>query len=199
QGEVGQRWVWQPRWVATGPSEQGPDLLQLIKNRRSYRRFSPQPPSPGQLPTVLARVGLLVPLLPGGDGVEVRVVVVRDGALSPGVYRWRPDGGGLQLVKSGSFGRALDRAGFSQELLERAAAAVVFSLDEQALASTFGRRGFRLGLLATGMLGEVVYLAAGEVGLRACGVGAFADEELSGLLGLSEGTSPVYLVALGAE
>lgn len=199
QWTEGEPWVWQPRWVATAASQQGPDLLHLIKNRRSYRRFSSEPLSSGQLATILARVGLLAPLLPGTDGVEVRVVVVRDQALAPGVYRWRPGEGGLQLVRLGSFGRALYRAGLSQELLERAAAAVVFSLDEQALASAFGRRGFRIGLLATGMLGEVVYLAAGEVGLRACGVGAFADNELSALLELSEGTGPVYLVALGKE
>ncbi|BCW94101.1 hypothetical protein EG19_05010 [Thermoanaerobaculum aquaticum] len=199
QWTEGEPWVWQPRWVATAASGHGPDLLQLIKNRRSYRRFSPQPLSSGQLATLLSRLEPMAALVPGGTGVEVRAVVVRDEALSPGVYRWWPGEGGLQLVKSGSFGRALYRAGFSQELLERAAAAVVFSLDEQTLASTFGRRGFRVGLLATGMLGEVVYLAAGEVGLRACGVGAFADNELSALLELPEGTSPVYLVALGKE
>lgn len=193
----GEPWVWQPRVGAVTPGEDGADLLDLIRNRRSYRRFSPKPLSPGQLATILARVGLLVPLVPGGDGVEVRVVVVRDQGLASGVYRLRPGEGSLELVRAGDFGRALYRAGLSQELLERAAAAVVFSLKEEALALALGRRGFRLGLLATGMLGEVVYLAAGEVGLKACGVGAFADDELSRLLELPQGTSPVYLVALG--
>lgn len=199
QWTEGEPWVWQPRWVATAASQQGPDLLQLIRSRRSYRRFSHQPLSPGHLPTILARAGLLASLVPGGDGVEIRVVVMRDQGLAPGVYRWLPAEGRLKLVRAGNFGRALYRAGLSQELLERAAAAVVFSLNEEVLASAFGRRGFRVGLWTTGMLGEVVYLAAGEVGLKACGVGAFADDELFRLLELSEGYSPVYLVALGKE
>lgn len=197
QWAMGESWVWQPRVLATAFAEGGPDLLSLIKNRRSYRRFSLEPLSSGVLASVLGRVGALAPLVPGGDGVEVRVVVVRDEGLAPGVYRWHPAEGGLNLVRAGNFGRALYRAGFSQELLQRAAAAVVFSLNEEVLASAFGRRGFRIGLLTTGMLGEVVYLAAGEAGLKACGVGAFADEELSSLLQLSAGVSPVYLVALG--
>lgn len=197
QWTEGRPWVWQPRVVAESPGEDGPDLLDLIKSRRSYRRFSPEPLSSGQLAAVLARVGQLAPLGPGGDGVEVRVVVVRDQGLAPGIYRWHPSEGPMELVRAGNFGRALYRAGLSQELLERAAAAVVFSLNEEVLASAFGRRGFRIGLLVTGMLGEVVYLGAGEVGLKACGVGAFADDELSHLLLLPEGVSPVYLVALG--
>lgn len=197
QWTEGAPWVWQPALAAAAPGDEGPDLLDLIKSRRSYRRFSAEPLSLGQLPKVCARVGLLAPLVPGGDGVEVRAVVVRDQGLAPGVYRWHPGEGTLKLVKAGNFGRALYRAGLSQELLERAGAALVFALNEELLASAFGKRGFRIGLLATGMLGEVVYLAAGEVGLAACGVGAFADDELSRLLLLPEGVSPVYLVALG--
>lgn len=196
QWREGEPWVWQPRFSGAGgqPVAQGADLLALIRNRRSFRRFASEPLAAGQLATVLSRIEPMAASAPGGEGVEVRVVVVRDEALAPGVYRWR---GGWQLVRAGSFGRALYRAGLSQELLERAAAAVVFSLDEELLASAFGRRGYRLGLLATGMLGQVTYLAAGEVGLKACGVGAFADDELSRLLQLPEGTHPVYLVALG--
>lgn len=196
QWREGEPWVWRPRLSSGGPqpAKDAPDLLTLIRQRRSIRRFSPEPLAAGQLATVLSRLEAMAACVPGGEGVEVRAVVVRDQELPAGVYRWRE---GWQLVRAGSFGKALYRAGLSQELLERAAAAVVFSLDEGAVASAFGRRGYRLGLLATGMLGEVTYLAAGEVGLKACGVGAFADDELSRLLELPEGVSPVYLVALG--
>ncbi|MCX7895407.1 MAG: SagB family peptide dehydrogenase [Thermoanaerobaculum sp.] len=195
----GPPWVWQPRaWEVEPAARLGAaDVVQLIKSRRSFRRFAGQPLAAGQLNAILSSLAPLSACLPGSSGVDIHAVVVRDQEHAPGVYRWRGGRGGWELVRGGAFGQSLYRAGLSQELLARAAAAVVFSLDTTALAAEFGQRGFRLGLLAAGALGELVYLSAGGVGLKACGVGAFVDEAMRELLLLEPGKDPVYLVALG--
>ncbi len=202
------RWRWQggePRgWLA--PSVSLPlaspwsaePTLALIARRRSFRRFSSSPLPAGTVERMAGSAQVLLSLVPGGEGVGMRAVVVRQQAAEPGVYRWQPDESRLRLVTLGHFARQLYRAGLSQDLLARAAAEVVFTLDEGTLAR-WGRRGLRLGLFAAGMAGELVYLAAEEVGLGACGVGAFVDEELGQLLQLPAGEVPVYLVALGRK
>lgn len=202
------RWRWyegEPRgWLPPSVSlpvaipRSAEPTLELIARRRSFRRFSSSPLAAGTVERMAGWAQVLLSLVPGGEGMGIRAVLVREQTAEPGVYHWQPDEGRLRLVRLGHFGRELYRAGLSQELLARAAAALVFTLDEETLAR-WGRRGLRLGLFAAGMAGELVYLAAEEAGLGACGVGAFVDEELARLLQLPATQSPVYLVALGRK
>jgi SagB-type dehydrogenase family enzyme len=59
-------------------------------------------------------------------------------------------------------------------------------------------RSYRYGLLEAGHVGENGYLAATSMGLGACGVGAFMDDQMNALLGV-DGTEEavVYMLAVG--
>lgn len=194
----GPPWVWTPRLEFAGPGQGATaDVLSLIARRRSFRRFSLQPLPANTVESVAKLAQASLGLVPGGEGVSLWAVVVREEGLPSGVYRFHSETGRLRMVRPGNFGEQLYRAGLSQELLARAAAAFLFTLDGDRLAA-YGNRGLRLGLFAAGVAGEVVYLAAGERDLGACGVGAFLDGGMAALV-QGENSWPVYLVAVGRK
>lgn len=173
-----------------------PEVFDLIRYRRSFRRFAATPLSAAQLQQLGEDLATFADAVPLDAGLLWHLLVFRAVGMEPGIYTWQ---GGWVPEKRGNFQKVVYRAGFSQELLARAGAVMVLSLHREVLAESLGVRGFRVGLLHGGMAGELLYLAAGRQGLGACGVGAFADEELQSLLGLGPGFWPVYLVAFGQK
>ncbi len=62
----------------------------------------------------------------------------------------------------------------------------------------YRERTYRYVLLEAGHIGQNFYLAATSMGLGACAVGAFLDDELNHLLGLDGWEEAVlYLFAVG--
>jgi nitroreductase len=81
-----------------------------------------------------------------------------------------------------------------------AAAVLVLALDRAvAMADPGGpARGYRHGLLEAGLIGERWYLQAEALGLAACGVGAFFDDEIAALVGRDASREwVVHLATLG--
>jgi SagB-type dehydrogenase family enzyme len=63
----------------------------------------------------------------------------------------------------------------------------------------YRHRSYRYGLLEAGHLGQNTYLAATSMGLGACAVGAFFDDDLNDMLGVDGRTEAgVYVLAVGA-
>ena len=61
-------------------------------------------------------------------------------------------------------------------------------------------RGYRHAFLEAGLVGERVYLEAGVLGLGACAVGAFYDDEASALVGVDPAQEwVVHFAALGVK
>lgn len=52
-------------------------------------------------------------------------------------------------------------------------------------------------MMLAGRMGERLYLTATAMGLGCCGIGAFYDVEVTELLGLSDVSRLLYLVAVG--
>ena len=68
----------------------------------------------------------------------------------------------------------------------------------QRLRWKYRERTYRYALLEAGHVGQNLYLTATALGLGACAVGAFLDDELNGLLGLDgEQEAALYIIAVG--
>ena len=175
----------------SGPSG---DLFQVIRRRRSVRTYASRPLEAEDVKAFFREAWAFRHLTPGG-GLRLYGVVSRVEGMAPGVYRYEPETGDLRRVRDGDFRNEVYQAGVEQELLLSAALVVVWAVSREALGRTDGDRELRYALLDAGMGGTHVYLSGTARRWGVCGVGAFFDEELQGILG--EGTAPVYMLAVG--
>ena len=131
--------------------------------------------------------------------IEVYPAVFEVAGLQPGVYHKAVQRYALELVRAGDFRQDVFNAAVSQEMIQRASFVAV-------LTGIFGRvqwkyvdRSYRYLMLEAGHLGQNLYLEATALGLGPCGIGAFFDDQLNGLLGVDGADeTTVYLLAVGA-
>jgi nitroreductase len=156
----------------------------VIAQRRSIRRFARRSLPLQTLADVLAH--MVAPPGPSlSPAVRVHVVAHDVSGLAPGAYRYEPDHHALTPQAT-----ATTPGGTS-----RAATRAVFAADPLGPA-----RGYRHAFLEAGMVGERVYLAAGALGLGACAVGAFHDDEAAALVGVDPAREwVVHFAALGMK
>ncbi|MEW5725148.1 MAG: SagB/ThcOx family dehydrogenase, partial [Thermodesulfobacteriota bacterium] len=171
---------------------EGPTLVQALQKRRSRRNFRPKTITRLEL----ARLLELVRTGDTGRVIELGFLTNEVQDLPDGFYLFRPDRG-LARHKGGFLGPHLAEAALGQDWVGRANVVLVVSAGLEALEATLGPRSLRLAYLAAGRLGQRAYLAAEVLGWGCCGVGAFFDEEVAGLLDLPAGLSPLYLIPLG--
>lgn len=155
--------------------------LDTIRARRSQRRFTSERLELAELSSLLSDLRSEAPLL--SVAVRAYVVVNRVRGLQAGVYRYRPGTHALSKIRQGDFAGRAESVAFEQEVIGRAAAVFVFSVDRDSMFEQ-GARGYRQALLETGLFGERLLLSAVARGLGACPVGAFYDDEAAELLGV---------------
>ncbi len=179
-----------------------PSLAETIFKRRSQRDFASRWPEAIPLEAFLR---LLCERLDGGVDEPDRTVAVGLAigdvpGWTPGLHLLHRRRGETTLVLETPAGAALKElagACLGQGWLARAPLHVLFMTRPDALDESLGPRGYRRAGLLAGRLGERAYLAATALGLGACGVGAFYDEEAKVALGLGEGAELLYLVGTG--
>lgn len=117
--------------------------------------------------------------------------------------RWSPSAGNLQaweiaVVSDPAVRRRLAHAAYGQEFLAEAPHVLAVSALPERSAVRYGRRGRELYCLQDATLAAgYLLLAAAALGLATCWVGAFAEEEVRRLLGLTPEHRPIALIALG--
>jgi len=169
---------------------------EAILRRRSLRNFTGKPADPRPLRRMLALIARDLPPV-CADSLCTGFLAGEHSGIAPGHYRLdRATRSAVQRL-SGDLLADAGRACLDQGWLENCALHLTFSTDLDALEARCGPRAYRYALLEAGRLGELAYLAATALGLGACGIGAFFDDELAALLRLPEGHSPLYLVGLG--
>jgi len=192
----------QPRPLAADP-------LPLIARRRSQRRVSAAPLAPQVLADVLGAMTSPRPQL----SQALRIDVVTTAVAGVPAASWRvevvhpaepPGRTSLHLLRrvdhDSSLRRRARAAALDQDVIGDAAVVFVLSLDRATLRAdpAGAARGYRHGFIEAGLVGERLYLAAAELGLGACAVGAFHDDEAAALAGLDAGREwPVHFAALG--
>jgi nitroreductase len=117
--------------------------------------------------------------------------------------RWAPSGGNLQpwrfaVVVDPDRRRALAGAAYGQAFLARAPVVIAVCAVPEESARLYGQRGRELYCLQdTAAAAQNILLAATDLGLGSCWVGAFDEAAVSRALDLPSTCRPVALIALG--
>jgi nitroreductase len=149
------------------------NVLEAIKGRRSIRAFKSQ--------NVSAEI------------VEKLV----DAA------RWAPSAGNIQpwefiIVRKPEIKRKLAEAALDQTFIEEAPLVIVVCANENGSFEGYGMRGKTLYCIQdTAAAIQNIHLVAYSLGLGACWVGAFREEEAREILNIPHGVRPVAMVPAG--
>jgi SagB-type dehydrogenase family enzyme len=182
---------------------------EAIARRRSTRTYAPMPLSRDELSSVL--------FLAGGISADrwgnARRTAPSSGALYPlelypvvhdveglerGVYHYAYREHALELVRAEDLRQRVVEQGLMQEFLGQCGAIVFVTLILQRMRPKYQDRSYRYGLIEVGHIGQNLYLAATSMGLGACAIGAFMDDDINAMLGV-DGTeeAAVYMLAVG--
>jgi len=188
--------------------EGGPGLWQVISKRRSRRdfknsampladlfqlRWATQGITGQQGRRAAPSAGHLHPL-------DTYLVAGNVAELQAGLYRLRPQEGDLELLETGEeLGHRLSEAALGQSFVAAANVSFIWAAVPERSTWKYGERSYRYFYLDAGHICHALYLAATALGYGACGVGAFMDDAVNGLLGLDGRASfAVYAAAVGS-
>ena len=182
-------------------------LKQSLLQRRSIRSYAGPPltlqevsqllwaaqgiTDPGGLRTAPS-AGALYPL-------EIYVLVGDVQDLSPGVYRYEPDGHQLVKTIDGDKRAGLASAALGQSFVKEGAVAFVFTGVYERTTGKYGDRGIRYVHIEVGHAAQNLCLQATAMGLGAVTVGAFYDEQVTRLLDLAKEEQPLYIIPVGRK
>ena len=184
-------------------------LWRAFRERRSRRAFTDEPLTLAALSLLMfaaqgrtARAGgLVLRTAPSAGGlypVETYVVVNRVSDVTPGLYHYNVRRSALEEVREGGYGRELAEAALGQAMCGRAAAVFVWTAVKDRCQYKYGQRGWRYIYLDAGHICQNLALAATDLGLGLCPIGAFLDDEMNALLGVDgEDETAIYLAAAG--
>jgi nitroreductase len=149
------------------------DLFEAIHSRRSVRRFKP-----GDIPA------------------EILHRIIDAG-------HWAPSAGNLQpaefiIVRDDNTKNQLVQAALGQEFIAQAPVVIVVCADTQRSAMKYGERGKILySIQDTAAAVQNMILAAHDLGLSTCWVGAFFEDRVAEVVGAPPGVVPVAIVPIG--
>jgi len=117
--------------------------------------------------------------------------------------RWAPSAGNIQpwefiVIRNPETKREIARAALNQTFIEEAPVVIVVCADESRSGWAYGSRGASLYCIQdTAAATENMLLAACALGLGACWVGAFREDEVKRILKVPGGLRPVAIVPIG--
>ena len=131
--------------------------------------------------------------------LEVYVVVRKDGVegLDKGVYRYDPYKHCLVKTLDTDVTYELMEASLGQYWVGTAPINLVIAAEYARTTRFYGDRGYRYVHMEVGHVGQNVYLQAEALGLGTVAIGAFYDNEVRRILGLSRNLAPLYIMPVG--
>ena len=184
-----------------------------MKERRSVRSYTAAPLSLANVSQLLwAAYGVSYPLqragLRGGlktapsagalYPLEIYLVVGNVTGLSPGVYYYLCDSHKIVMIKPGDTRDALCRAAYGQTMVRKAPVSIVYSAVFSRTTNRYGQRGRdRYVCMDLGHSAQNVYLQAHALGLGTCAVGAFNDQQVHQVVGMSRAEDALYIMPIG--
>jgi SagB-type dehydrogenase family enzyme len=195
-----------PTSALPAPRAQGPVSLEAaLAQRRSQRSF-------GTAPLTSAEAGQLLWAAQGitdGQGernapsagatypLVLYLVAGRVDGLAAGVYRYLPQGHGLQAVAVGDVRAALASATRGQGWVADAPALVVIAAQPARTVARYGARADGHVAMEAGAAAQNLLLQAVALGLGGTLVGAFDETTLRRSLALAEAEQPLAIVPVG--
>lgn len=180
---------------------------EVVRRRRSVREYSPRPLTLDQLSGLLdlsygitepsrerrasASAGAQYPL-------EIYPVVADVEGLVRGVYHYHPRDHSMDMIKGGDFRSSLLTDTGGQDMVLGAGVVLVITAIFQRTRRKYKDRAYRYVLLDAGHLGQSLNLAATALGLGACVMGAFLDDQVNRLVQVDgEDEAALFLVSVG--
>ncbi len=150
------------------------DFWKVLKKRRCIRKFKDKEVSDTEIKKIL-EAGTLAP---------------SEGNLQPWYF---------VIVKDKDLKSELERAAFlPKNELAQVPLVIVVCIDTEIAVSKYRERGLELySKQSTAAATENMFLAATNLGLGACWIGAFSEEEVKETLDLEEKFRPVVLFPVG--
>lgn len=190
-------------------TEGGRPLWEVVRRRRSVRRYAERPLTLTDLSQLLwatqgitaHKHGYALRSAPSAGAlypVETYLVVNAVEGVSPGAYHYEAGAHRLAELKRGRFGALVAAAALGQTKLERCAVVFIWSAVLPRATWRYHQRSYRYIYLDAGHIAQNLALAAVGLELGTCQIGAFFDDELNEFLAL-DGTDEtvIYLSAVG--
>jgi len=184
-------------------------LDRALDERRSIRKYQPEPISLGQLGYLIwastgvhrADHGYEFRTAPSAGAlypIETYIVANAVRKLEPGVYHYGIRNHELERLRSGDFRAAIAAAALGQGMCAAAAAVFVWTAIFQRAKWKYGQRAYRYIYLDAGHIAQNLALAAVSLGLGTCQIGALFDGEVNGIVEV-DGTeeSVIYMSVVG--
>lgn len=194
------------------PSEQPTEKFeQLMRRRTSVRDYTDEAVSLAEISSLCAstvsardrfkttssQVIPHAPLAPTGGGllsIQLYYISLNTESLSRGIYKYRADKHGLELVSEGEIrGRIFEITSF-QDWIARCAGIFVLVSDLDRVQWKYEDRAYRLTHMDAGVLGQSLHLAATSIDLGSCMVFGFLDDEMNQLMSIDGDRQFVSLI-----
>ncbi len=181
---------------------------EAISKNKATRRFKDLPLTLQQISQLLwAAFGFTVDgitsatrVFPSAGAIyplELYIVCGENKGLKAGIYKYQPQTHTLLLIKQGDFREQLTKCAFNQFFISQAPVSFVWAANYNKVFS-YGERGrVRYIHIDLGHSAQNLTLQTKALGLGTVQVGAFNDEEVKNLLGLSKEEVPVYIMPVG--
>jgi SagB-type dehydrogenase family enzyme len=180
-------------------------LEQALLERRSVRTFKEGALTLKQLAQLLwAAQGITDPsgkrTAPSAGALyplEVYAVVGNVEGVPPGIYKYKPDSHTLVKVLDGDQRVALSQAAMGQPSVSQGAVDIVITAVYERITSKYGERGIRFVHLEAGHAAQNVCLQVVALKLGTVTTGAFDDDAVKKVLGISGNETPLYIMPVG--
>jgi len=175
---------------------------ESIAKRRSVRAFGPEELPDGDISQLLWSCQGIT------DEPNGYRAVPSAGALYPleiyiakkdGVFHYIPGRHYLEKVTGEDVRGELGKAAYSQEYVAHAPVSIIIAAIYERVTSRYGERGVRYTDMEAGHAAQNISLQAVALGLDSVPVGAFSDGAVSKILGLPNGTKPLYILPIGRK
>lgn len=186
------------------------ELWEVLKKRRSVRDYSLKPISIEELVQLIwATQGITAiygrhylrtaPSAGALYPIETYLIVNRVVPLSPGIYHLYLPHWSLEMLEKGDYSYEISRAALGQEMAKLASVVFIWTAVVERAKWKYNQRAYRYIYLDAGHIAQNLYLAATNLGLGCCTIGAFFDDEVNQLLKV-DGTeeTAIYLACIGA-
>ncbi len=150
-----------------------PEFLDVIKKRRSIRKFQDKPVEEEKIETILENAILAQS---AGNLQSYFIYVVKD-----------------KTVKE-----SLTEAAYGQSFIKQAPVVFVVCADQEKAGKYYGERGYELySINDASIVATYIELVACALDLGTCWVGAFDEEIVRKILALPEGVRPIAIIPCG--
>lgn len=191
--------------------DEGPNLWQVLRHRRSWRDYGLSPLSLQELSNLLwATQGITekadfpwyrtVPSAGALHPIDTYLVVNRVAGLEPGIYFLKIPEFSLEIKRQGDCSKILAHAALDQEMAAAAGVGFVWVAVIDRCRQKYRQRAYRYIYLDCGHIAQSLYLAATALDLGCCSIAAFFDDEVNDLVGVDgQEETAIYLATVGRK